>query len=122
MTSGIDGFARRLRHDPYFLASAMEDYAGSEGLDGEGLAVALGCGVEELGSLGLCRRPRTEPENFADDVRRIASRFGLSEDRLAEVVRRSDALSAMREAESEDVIAAARDRITMDETPENESP
>jgi hypothetical protein len=38
------------------------------------------------------------------------------------VVRRSDALSAMREAESEDVIAAARDRNTMDETPENESP
>jgi hypothetical protein len=116
----IEGFARRLRSDPYFLASALEDYAHSEGLDGAGLAAALGCPREELGALGLCRRPRSEPETFADDVRRIAGRFGLSEDRLAEVVRRSDALLAMREAEAEDVIAAARDRIAAEAPPDDE--
>src|SRR5437588_5499630 len=113
MTERTDAFARRLRRDPFFLASAMEDYAESEGLDGVRLAVALGCDIEELGPLGLCRRPRTDPEGFADDVRRIAARFGLAEDRLAEVVRHSDSLVAMREAESEDVFAAARHRFTM---------
>lgn len=117
----IDGFAWRVRRDPYFLASAMEDYAGSEGLDGAGLASALGCRVEELGPLGLCRRPRPGREWFADDVRRIAGRFRLAEDRLAEVVRRSEALIAMREAEAEDVVAAARDRTTT-ETPTDDEP
>jgi hypothetical protein len=120
MTDRIDAFARRLRRDPYFLASALEDYAGSEGLDGSGLAVELGCGVDELGQLGLCRRPRSDPESFADDVRRIAGRFAVSEDRLAEAVRRSDALTALREAESQDVIAAARDRITLDGPPDGD--
>lgn len=114
MIDGIDRFARRLRSDPFFLASALEDFAGSEGLDGAGLAAAVGCGIDELGPLGMCRRPRPEPENFAEDVRRIAARFGLAEDRLAEVVRRSDALRAMREAESRDVLAAARDRQAWD--------
>lgn len=121
MIDRIDAFARRLRSDPFFLASAMEDYAGSEGLDAAGLAAALGCAPDDLGSLGLCRRPRADREHFSDDVRRIAGRFSLSEDRLAEVVRRSDALNAMREAESEDVIAAARDRSDID-TPEGDDP
>jgi hypothetical protein len=110
MIDRIDSFARRMRSDPYFLASALEDYAASEHLDGAGLAAVIGCSVPDLGSLGLCRRPRADREHFIDDVRRIAVRFDVSPVRLAEVVRRSDALTALREAESEDVIAAARDR------------
>jgi hypothetical protein len=120
MIDRIDAFARRLRSDRFFLASALEDYAGSERLDGAGLAAALGCRVADLGALGLCRRPRSDRQHFSDDVRRIAVRFDVSEDRLAEVVRRSDVLTAMREAESDDVIAAARDRGTSDEPPDDD--
>jgi hypothetical protein len=120
MIDRIDSFARRLRSDSYFLASALEDYATSEHLDAVGLAVAVGCRVTDLGSLGLCRRPRSDREHFMADVRRIAERFGISQDRLAEVVRRSDALTALREAESEDVIAAARNRDTPEAPPDDD--
>ena len=120
MIDRIDAFARRLRSDPFFLASALEDYAGSEHLDGAGLAAVLGCRVANLGALGLCRRPRSDRQHFTDDVRRIAVRFDVAEDRLAEVVRRSDVLTALREAESEDVMAAARDRGTPDELPDDD--
>ena len=122
MSDRITQFARRLREDRYFLSSAMQDYASSERLDGTGLAAALGCGVEVLGPLGLCRRPRAGPETFIGDVQRIARRFGVSEVRLAEVVRRSDALIALREAESEDVMAAARDRTLRESPRDDESP
>jgi hypothetical protein len=116
----LERFARRVRDDRYFLASALEDYARSEDLDGAGLAGALGCRRSELGALGLCRRPRTDPVGFRSDVVRIAERFGLSEVRLAEIVRRSDALIALREAEEDDVIAAARDRPAEDDASDEE--
>ena len=117
MIDRVDAFARRLRSDQFFLASALEDYASSERLDGAGLAATVGCDVADLGPLGLCRRPRSDREHFMSDVRRIAARFNLLEERLAEVVRRSDALTALREADSEDVVAAARDRGAPDAPP-----
>lgn len=122
MSDRITLFARRLREDRYFLSSAMQDYASSERLDGARLAVVLGCGVDDLGPLGLCRRPRPGPDTFGDDVQRIARRFGVSADRLAEMVRRSDALIALRDAESEDVMAAARDRPPRESPRDDESP
>jgi hypothetical protein len=95
--------------DSFFLASAMQEYAETEGLDAEGLAVALGCGREQLGPLGLCRRPHGD--TFVADVRQIAGRFGIAEERVATVVRRADVLATMRTAgESDELISAARDR------------
>ena len=87
----------------------MEDYAQSEGLNGESLAARLGVHGEDLGRLGLCRRPAGE--TFTRDVQVIAQRFGIDETLLAEVVRRSDALTALRKGDqSVAALAAARDR------------
>lgn len=118
MADRLDAFARRLRGDPFFLASAMEDYARSEGLDGDGLAGALGCERRQLGPIGLCRRPHPDSPEFGHDVQRIAARFGIDEERLAEVVRRSDALTQLRQAgAASDLAAAARDRVLREESP-----
>jgi hypothetical protein len=110
MPDRLDAFARRLRGDASFLASAMQDYARSEDVDGAGLAQRLGIGVDELGPLGLCRRP--SGDRFAADVRAIARRFGIDEMLLAELVRRSDALGALRTGRGAAgrLVAAARDR------------
>ncbi len=112
MASRIDILARRVQSDPFFLASALADYARSEGLDEQGLAVVLGCPVETLGPLRLCRRPRPEPALFRQDIDRIASRFDVKIDVLAEAVRRSDALSSMRRGAKNErgLLMAARDR------------
>ncbi len=112
MVSRINELASRVQSDPFFLASALADYARSEGLDERGLARRLGCPLETLGPLGLCRRPRPEPVLFRQDTGRITSRFGVKAEVLAEVVRRSNALSVMqRGAKSErGLLMAARDR------------
>lgn len=119
MAERLDAFARRLRDDPYFLAAALEDFAQSEGLDGEGLARTLGCKREQLGLLGLCRRPRTDPAGFEQDVQRISHRFEVDAERLAEVVRRSEVLAALRQGEDAALLAAARDRTTADRESKN---
>jgi hypothetical protein len=114
MTERLDAFARRLRDDPTFLASAMQAYASSEGLDGAGLAAFIGCRPQQLGRLGLCRRPAGD--HFRKDVSAIAQRFSLREEALVEVVRRAEVLEALRGAtQSEEILAAARDREEVDE-------
>lgn len=112
MSERIAALARRVERDPFFLAAALRDYARSEGLDEPALAVLLACPVGTLAPLGLCRRPRPDPPLFRQDVDRIAACFAVRADRLAEVVRRADALAALRrEATSEQgTLMAARDR------------
>jgi len=112
MTSRIDALAKRVQSDPFFLASALADYAHSEGLDEQGLAGRLGCSLETLGPLRLCRRPHPEPTLFRQDLNQIASRFSVKGDVLAEAVRRSDAISGMRRGTKSEhrFLMAARDR------------
>lgn len=112
-TKRVAALARRIEDDEFFLASALADYARMEHLDEQGLAKALGCSVEGLVSLRLCRRPRPQPEFFRKDVDQIASRFGAKAEVLAEVVRRHDALREMRAGPTREMggtLMAARDR------------
>jgi hypothetical protein len=112
MFSRLAALALRVRDDPFFLASALAVYAESETMDDEQLAAQLGCPVATLVSLRLCRRPRPEPPTFRRDVDLIAARFGLHADVLAAVVRRADAVTALRREATgaEGVLMAARDR------------
>jgi hypothetical protein len=112
MSDGIAALARRVQDDPFFLASALADYARSEELDEGGLAAVLDCSIDTLNRLRLCRRPGLVVDAFQADAGRIAARFGVSTDTLAEIIRRSDVLVALRRAGAAEVglLAAARDR------------
>ena len=124
MASRLARLARRVEDDPTFLASALKQYALSEGLDGRGLAAALSCPVEALARLALCRRPRPTPPWFRQDVDRIATRFGANADALAAIVRQADALDRLRgiEADERGLLMAARDQDAppTDDAPEGE--
>jgi hypothetical protein len=103
--------------DPFFLGSALAEYARSEGLDEAELAAALGCSSEALARLRLCRRPDPAPERFLDEVELIAHRFGARPEVVAEAVRRADALVALREPAlgARGLLMAARDRTAAGE-------
>lgn len=113
MTDRIAALARRVEDEELFLASVLADYARTENLDDQGLAERLGCPVETLIPLRLCLRPDPEPNVFRREVDRIASRFEVAAELLAEAIRRSDALRMMRskaDAEEGGLLMAARDR------------
>lgn len=116
MSSRIEAFAHRVQEDVFFLASALRDFADSEGLDDDALVTTLGCNADTLSLLRLCRRPRSEAPFFRQDVDRIALRFGIDPVLLAEIVRRSDSLRAFQGsvADHRGLLMAARDR--QDET------
>jgi hypothetical protein len=112
MSRRIESLARRVESDPFFLAFSLASYAQSEGLNDSALASRLGCDLDRLSRIRLCRRPREDPRQFREDIARVAAEFDVSQDVLAQAVRRADALTAFRRAMSggEGMLMAARDR------------
>ena len=105
--------AERASRDPFYLASALLAYARAERLDDTQLAAHLECDVAHLPTLLLCRRPTGEGAVFRRDVETIAERFALDAVRLAQALRRADALGAFDRVEADrksGLLAAARDR------------
>jgi len=130
MNEHLERLARRVADDPFFLAPALALYAHSAGLNDLALAAHLECPMEVLPLLRLCRMPRAQPPGFAQDVDRIAERFAVRADVLAEVVRRGQGLLRLRQAEklaqadSAGFLLAARDQPPQSppERPSGETP
>lgn len=94
------------------MGSVLDEYCASEGITREQIAVLLGCSSESLSWLSLCRRPA--PEQFVEDITKIADRFRIEPAKLAQIVRRVEAIAVLRrprDVEKDDpVLLAARDR------------
>lgn len=115
MSERIEALARRVADDPFFLASALAAYARAEELSDVELARRLGCLPTQLDAIRLCRRPRSAPAQFQQDVGRIAAAFQIDGGVIAEAVRLAEALQALEQmSESDAYLMAARDR-TLDE-------
>ncbi len=117
----LETAARRSAYEAWTLGHVFTRYRELEGRSHEDLAKALGCTLEVLHWLSLCRRPTGE--TFTEQVFVLAKRFEVDPLRLSEVLRRvevMDALSARSdggEATDEDTLQlAARDRPYDEET------
>ena len=98
MTDPLAALAAKAAGDPFFLGFALAEYARAEGLTDDRLAAHLGCPVENLTMLRLCRAPRPDPDGFRADIERAAGRFGADPGRLAAVVRQAEAAVRLRAA------------------------
>lgn len=116
MTDATLKLARRAGEDPHFLAFSLANFADQEGMGESQLMELLGTTPEGLASARLCASPRADPMGFREDVDRIARKFNLRRDALAEIAKRGQVLAALRRAaeeQSPDTAApllAARDR------------
>ena len=90
--------AHRAATVPHFMACVLARWGEAEDLSLRQAAEHLGCTEHAVHRLALCRRPDPSPERFSADVQRIASYVDIDADALAQVVRQSDALQALRQA------------------------
>ena len=112
-TKWLDMAARRSTEHPWTLGAAFEEYCQLEGVTRDDVATLLGCSLDSLAWLSLCRRPPAD--RFANDVSRISERFHVDATRLAQIVRRVDVVGALRQPtisreDEERMLLAARDR------------
>jgi hypothetical protein len=126
MNPYLEHLAERLADAPDFFASALRSYARSERLDEAGLAAGLGCTLDTLTHLRLCRMPRDEAALFWPDVKRIAERYSVNADLLAEISRRGQSLVHLRapvvgQVPGPGFLLAARDDARLEEPPAEET-
>jgi hypothetical protein len=108
---------RAVSHE-FFLAGVLREYQQANQLDDNALAVLLGCHLNDLQRLALCRRPAMEQNAFIKDIEHLAQRFHLHDDQLAIVIRQVDSLRALRQQltstrnaqQMPGILRAARDR------------
>jgi hypothetical protein len=127
MNSYLEHLTRRVADAPDFLARALGEFARSEKLDDAALADRLGCTVENLTHLRLCRMPGSQTGSFWQDIEQIAGRFALDPGVLAEAVRRGQSLHHLRDAggdriEQSNFLLAARDDSREGPPPEGAGP
>lgn len=76
----LEAAAARSTQEVWTLGHALEQYRTQKLLSHEGLAVELGCSVEILHWLSLCRRPTGVVH--AQQLATIAARFCVSTEKL----------------------------------------
>jgi hypothetical protein len=105
----LQQLAKRAESDPFFLGCSLKNFATSEKLDDAGLAKKLECSMETLTMLRLCRAPHAD--NFKEDLDKIAAKYEVNREVLAQAARRGQVLLQMRgEAPSDHgFMLAARD-------------
>jgi hypothetical protein len=108
MANPLDEMAERSRHERFFFGCLLEQYAVVEGLDDAALAANLGCTVDDLRGLRLCRAPRDDRAGLREDIGRVAAALGLNEGKLTRVVVRARATAMLRGKGGS--LRAARDR------------
>jgi hypothetical protein len=77
------------------------------------LSAFLGCELDILDRLSLCRRPDEGSQNFRKDVEIVSARFGIDPRSLAHVLREVSSIDAMQNLDSDQsdgFLMAARDR------------
>jgi transcriptional regulator with XRE-family HTH domain len=77
--------AARSATETWTLGYALEQYRTKKHLPEEALAEELGCSVETLRCLCLCRRP--EGPELAQQLHAIVQRFPASAKKLEEIIR-----------------------------------
>lgn len=110
--SAIQTAVDKAAHDPFFLGFLLEVAASFGRLDATSLATSLGCSVDALTKLYLCRAPREDAAGFRDDVQRIAAFSGCDANSLARLLRHASAMGALRGSAAPapgSVLLAARD-------------
>jgi hypothetical protein len=100
--------ARRARGRDTFIASDLFAYQERHRLDDAELAAWLRCSTRVLTDLALCRRPPADAPSFRQDVDQIANYVGVRSDRLALLLRETDAIAALRAAQTDQSARADR--------------
>lgn len=118
--SWLEAVARRSEDETWTLGQVFGRYRKLEELSAEELAAELGCTLEVLHWLSLCRRP--EGPRINEHVREIVERFPVDAQRLLAVLRRVEVLEALSirpedgtAANEGSMVLAARDRASDDD-------
>lgn len=113
----LESAARRAERETWTIGWNLSHLAELEGISSHEFAAELKCDTATVQWLSICKCPGAE--RFAEDVEQIASRFSLDVKRLAGLIRRANAVTALADSghtTSAGMFLAARDREDEDKS------
>lgn len=124
----LEQAATRAAGSEFFLARVFKDYEKLENVNTLDLARHLGCNLETLTRLALCRRPASDdPNKFKSDIRKISQHFDIDANKLASLVRYVDTMKSFTESpqlteeiSEQGILLTARDQEEPGEREEDE--
>ena len=126
----IDALARavqKAQNNSFFLANVLNEFQQQNKMDNRSLAELLGCEMQTLSQLALCRCPNLNQPTFVSDIDHLAKRFSVHANQLANMIRQVAALRELRNhlndtGSKQRMLMAARDRDedTLPDTGEDE--
>jgi hypothetical protein len=88
--------AERAVSEPAFFAHVLREYCVMFGLDLRSLATKLGCNIQDMTRLALCRKPDFDAPKWREDLEKIAHFAHVDSQLLLQLLREVDTLTAMR--------------------------
>lgn len=95
LSAPLSALARRLRHDPRYMAYVLAAYQTQENLTDDEMELELGTLPLLAVRLSLCKRPNAISSDFAEQVREIADFTLVDEAKLAHVLRQVDSVEKL---------------------------
>jgi hypothetical protein len=81
----LEHAARRAAQQSFFVAFALDQHQQAQGIDDLQLVGELGCTLEDLTRIRLCRMPQAG--QFDEEVAKLATRFHADAALLADILR-----------------------------------
>src|SRR5690348_11899280 len=88
--------AERAAAEPAFFAHALREYRAMYGLSLRSLATRIGCNIDDVTRLALCRRPDLSAPKWREELDKIANYVHIDPQLLLQLLREVEALTVMR--------------------------
>lgn len=89
--------AEKAKQRKFFLSSTFSIFQSAHGINDEELSQILGCSIDDLNRLALCRKPNSEILSFKEEVEQISNSFSVDKVRLAQIIKEVDSIILFRE-------------------------
>jgi hypothetical protein len=106
------GLAVRLEADTRFMANVLHKYQRQERLSRDEIIKRFKISNEQFAQLALCKRPNTEAEDFALQIRKISNVTGVNTSIIVGIIRQVESLEALlRQPNVEETTVSNRQTI-----------
>ena len=88
--------AERAASEPAFFAHVLREYCAMFGLNQRSLATKLGCKIDDVTRLALCRKPDFDAPKWHEELEKIAHFVHIDSQLLLQLLREVDTLTVMK--------------------------
>jgi len=101
---------KKVSEDHDFMAFYLTRYFQAEKISQQDIISTLNCSLEDYYRLGLCRVPKSNSNNFVEQLNKVSAFTHISALELNKIIKRVHSLQTFSNINDNPILMAARDR------------